>query len=127
MDWDKWFDLFQVALMAKFSISVSELTRETTQQNPKVRPLLGEGLQYSTLVTGRSSKKNFMDKYAHTALWYLKAQELMYRVLSKKEKQNTRYAAEKTNPGECYRCGAAKFTMEHVNFCMAINHRCKYF
>ena len=36
------------------------------------------------------------------------------------------YAIEKTKPRECYRCGEANFTMEHVNFCMATNHRCKY-
>ena len=42
MDWDKWFNLFQVALKAKYSISVTELTREANQQNPRVRALLGD-------------------------------------------------------------------------------------
>ena len=42
MDWDKWVDLFQVAVMAKFSISIWELTREATEQNPRVRALLGD-------------------------------------------------------------------------------------
>ena len=42
MDWDKWVDLFQVAVMAKFSISISELTREATEQNPRARALLGD-------------------------------------------------------------------------------------
>ena len=36
------------------------------------------------------------------------------------------YAIKKTNPCECYRCGEANFTMEHVNFCMATNHCCKF-
>ena len=36
------------------------------------------------------------------------------------------YAVEKSNPREFYRCGEANFTMEHVNVCMATNHRCKY-
>ena len=36
------------------------------------------------------------------------------------------YAIEKINPRECYRCGEANFTMEHVSFCIATNHRCKY-
>ena len=35
-------------------------------------------------------------------------------------------AVEKANPRECFRCGAANFTMEHVDFCMATNHRCKF-
>ena len=42
MDWDKWVDLFQVAVMAKFSISITELTREVTDQKAKVRALLGD-------------------------------------------------------------------------------------
>ena len=41
-DWDKWVDLFQVAVMAKFSISITELTRELTEQNQRVRTLLGD-------------------------------------------------------------------------------------
>ena len=36
------------------------------------------------------------------------------------------FAVEKANPRECFRCGAANFTMEHVDFCMATNHRCKF-
>ena len=36
------------------------------------------------------------------------------------------YAVEKSNPRECYRCGEANVTMQHVNFCMATNHSCKY-
>ena len=36
------------------------------------------------------------------------------------------YAVEKSKPRECFRCGDQNFTMEHVNFCMATNHRCKH-
>ena len=42
MDWDKWFDFFQVAIMTKYSISITELTRNVDQQNPRVRALLGD-------------------------------------------------------------------------------------
>ena len=42
MDWDKWLDLFQVPVMAKFSISITELTRDVDQQNPSVRAFLGD-------------------------------------------------------------------------------------
>ena len=42
MDWDKWLDLFQVAMMAKYSISITELTRVVTEQMPRVRPLIGD-------------------------------------------------------------------------------------
>ena len=36
------------------------------------------------------------------------------------------YAVGKSNPREFYRCGEANFTMEHLSFFMATNHRCKY-
>ena len=36
------------------------------------------------------------------------------------------YAVENANPRECFRCGDQNFTMEHVSFCMATNHRCKH-
>ena len=39
---DKWLDLFQVAMMTKYSISIIELTREATEQNPRVRPSMGD-------------------------------------------------------------------------------------
>ena len=51
MDWNKWVDLFQVAVLAKFSISITELTREVTDQNPRVRALLGDMMK--TLQTKR--------------------------------------------------------------------------
>ena len=33
MDWDKWLDLFQIALMAKYSISITELTRGNSTES----------------------------------------------------------------------------------------------
>ena len=36
------------------------------------------------------------------------------------------FAVENANLRDCYRCGVANFTMEHVDFCMATNHRCKF-
>ena len=102
MDWDKWLDLFQVALMAKYYISITELTREATQQNPRVRALLGDldedpankkviSVMYLSL--GEAARKQFMDKYPHTALWDLKAQKLIAlcnECFRKKEKQDAR-------------------------------------
>ena len=87
MDWDKWLDLFQVALMAKYSISITELTREATQQNPRVRALLGDldedpankkVLSVMYLSLGEAARKQFMDKYRHTTLWELKTQEFCF-------------------------------------------------
>ena len=36
------------------------------------------------------------------------------------------FAIEKTHPRECYRSWEANFIREHVNFCIATNHRCKF-
>ena len=86
LDWDKWFDLFQVAIMADYSISITELTRNVDQQNPKVRALLGDldedpankkVIIILYLSLGEPARKQSMDKNPHTALWDLKAQELV--------------------------------------------------
>ena len=86
MEWDRWLDLFQVAMMTKYSISITELTREANQQNPRVRTLMGDldenpakkkGISVTYLLLGEAARKQFKDKYPHTALWVLKAQELI--------------------------------------------------
>ena len=230
MNWDKWFDLFQVALMAKCSVSITELTRGGTQQKPRVRALLGDldedpvnkkfiSVMYLSL--GEAARKQFMDKYSHTALWELKAQELItlrnecFRKKRNRTQDRHRFFTRLQQPGkslfqfwhalnglaalgnfgeisttlvldmfilhmsnkkssrevctapkepdqaldfaisfeegvkkqkaygtqlakppkttikrkpvnaECYRCGEANFTMEHVSFGMPTNHRCE--
>ena len=35
-DWDQWIHLFEVVALARHSISMSELVRETDAQNPRV-------------------------------------------------------------------------------------------
>ena len=86
MDWDKWLDLFQVAKMAKYSISITELTRVVTEQTPRVRPLMGDldedpankkTISVMYLSLGEAARKQFMDKYPNTALWELKPGELI--------------------------------------------------
>ena len=51
MDCDKWLDRFQVAMMPKYFIPITELTREVSQQDPSVRPL--RGILMKTLQTRR--------------------------------------------------------------------------
>ena len=76
MEWEKWLDLFQVAMMAEYSISITELTREVNQQYPNVPTLMGDleedpankkviGVIYLSL--GEAARKQFKDKYQHTA------------------------------------------------------------
>ena len=82
MDWDKWLDLFQVAMMAKYSISITELTRETTEQTPRNKTLMGDldedpanekVISVIYLSLDEATRKQFKDKYPNTALWELKA------------------------------------------------------
>ena len=76
----------QVAMMAKNKISISDLTRETTHQTHRVRPLLGDldedpankkVIKTLYLSLGGGARKQFMDKYPHKALWNLKALQLI--------------------------------------------------
>ena len=90
MDWDKWLDLFQVAVMAKFSNSITELTSEVTEQTPRVRALLGDMdedpankkvvmriRKRHLLITQRSSQKVIQRQVPYTTLWNLNAREFI--------------------------------------------------
>ena len=85
-DWDKWLDLFQLANMAKGSISITELTREANDQIPRVRALLGdmdEDPANKKVVSvrcpslGEAARKLIKDIHPHTTLWKLKVRELI--------------------------------------------------
>ena len=72
MEWEKWWDLFCVAVMAKYSVEVPELLRRTTAQNPRNETLLG-GLSAETaerkvvsvlfLALGTTARKNLVDRF----------------------------------------------------------------
>ena len=115
MDWDRWLDLFQVAGMAKFSISISELTREATEQTPRARALLGDmdenpankkvvSVMYLSL--GEAARKVFKDKYPHTTLWNLKVRELMqlaadcFQVKGNRTLDRHKFFSRAQQPGE---------------------------
>ena len=85
MEWDKCVDLFQVAVLARYSISLTELTRDASQQNPRVRALMGDleeepannnvvSVLYLSL--GEAARKQFRDKFPHVTLWSFKVNEL---------------------------------------------------
>ena len=40
-DWELWLQLFKVVVIARHSISITELTREADEQNPRVSALMG--------------------------------------------------------------------------------------
>ena len=39
-EWEQWIQLFEVAVLARHSISVTELTGEVTQDNPRVAAMM---------------------------------------------------------------------------------------
>ena len=74
-------DLFQVAVMAKYSISITELIRQVTEENPRVRALTGDLdedpankiVSVLSLSLGGAARKQFRDKFPHTTLCDSKA------------------------------------------------------
>ena len=86
MEWEKWIDLFAVAMMAKYSISMNELTRTADETNPRVKALLGDmpekaankkvvSMMFQSL--GESGRKMFRDKYTETSIWTLQATDML--------------------------------------------------
>ena len=95
-----------------------------------------------------AAQKKFMDKYPTTALCTkpnkpdqaLEFAIAFEEVVKRQKAYGTQvpetakavvesepiYAIDKINPRECYRCGEANFTMEHLNFCIANKFRCKF-
>ena len=72
LDWEKWIDLFEVALMAKNNISLAELTKTT---GPKEKSLMGDmeegaatkkAISSLYLSLGMAARKNLLNKYPTT-------------------------------------------------------------
>ena len=73
-------------MMAKYSISITELTREANQQNSRISLLMGDfdedpanekviSIMYLALF--EAARKQIMDEYPNSALWRLVAQQLI--------------------------------------------------
>ena len=74
-EWEQWIQLFEVAVLARHSISVTELTREVTQDNPRKAAMMGNreeepaakrkvsSLLYISI--GKTGRKMLMDKFPH--------------------------------------------------------------
>ena len=72
MEWEKWWDLFSVATMAKYSIDTSELLRTPTAQRPRVEALLGslsaaaaerKIVSVLFLALGTAARKSLVDRF----------------------------------------------------------------
>ena len=80
MEWERWIDLFAVAVMAIFSISIDELTRTVDESHPRVKALIGDipeeaaGKKVVTwlfLSVGEPARKLFKYKYPELSVWTL--------------------------------------------------------
>ena len=86
MEWEKWWDLFCVAVMAKHSVDVAEILRRPTTQNPRVDTLLG-GLAVEAaerkvvsvlfLSLGTIARKTLVDRYPDMVVAAVPLQELL--------------------------------------------------
>ena len=85
-DWEQWIQLFEVATLARHSISVSEVLREADQQNPRAAALMGNleeipakrkvvSLLYISI--GKNARKRLMDKFPRINILLIELRELM--------------------------------------------------
>ena len=88
MEWERWIDLFAVAVMAKHSISIDELTRTVDEGHPRVKALIGDMPEEAAekkvvtwlfLSVGEPARKLFKDKYPELSVWTLQTREMLQR------------------------------------------------
>ena len=80
MEWERWLDLFAVAVMAKSSISIEELTRTPDAENPRTKSLFGDMAEEAAekkvvtwlfLLVGEPARKMFKDNHPELSVWTL--------------------------------------------------------
>ena len=77
MKWETWLDLFAVALMANYSISIEALTRTPDAAHPRIRALIGDMAEAAEkkvvtwlfLPVGEPARKMFKDKHLELSVW----------------------------------------------------------
>ena len=88
MEWKRWFDLFAVAVMAKYSISIDELTRTTDANSPRIKALIGDMAEEAAeknvvtwlfLPVGEPARKMFKDKHPDLSVWTLGVRDMIKR------------------------------------------------
>ena len=91
MEWERWFDVFTVTVMAKYSISVEELTWTVDAEHPRVKALIGDMpaeaaekklVTWLFLSVGEPARKMFIDKYPKVSVWTLRDQEMIERCVN---------------------------------------------
>ena len=85
-DWEQWVEFFEVAVLARHSISMTELLREADEQNPRIAAMMGnleEVPAKRTLVSllyisiGKTGRKMLMDKFPNINILLIKLRILV--------------------------------------------------
>ena len=121
MEWERWFDIFTLAVMAKYSISVEESTTTGVAEHPRVKALFGDMPEEATekkLVSwlffsvGEQARKMFKDKYPEVSIWILRAQDMIdrcvncFHVARNRTLDRHKLYQENNNPmNPCSNCG----------------------
>ena len=84
-DWEQWRQLFEVAVLARHSISITELLREADQQNPRQAALMGNLEEMHTkrkvvsllyISIGKTGRKMLMDKFPQINILTIQLQDI---------------------------------------------------
>ena len=84
-EWEQWRQLFEVPVLARHSISITELLRDVDQQNPRQAALMGnlEEMQAKKVVSlsyisiGETGRKMLMDKFPQINILTIQLQNMV--------------------------------------------------
>ena len=85
-DWEQWVQLFEVAVLARHSISMTKLLREADDENPRIAAMIGNleevpakrklvSLLYISI--GKTGRKMLMDKFPNITIFLIELRILV--------------------------------------------------
>ena len=86
VDWAQWIQLFQLAVLARHSILVEEITREEEQNNPRNAALIGgmtrdmaqrKVVSLLYLSIGKVGRKKLMDEYPNIIIFTVELEGIL--------------------------------------------------
>ena len=116
IEWKKWFDLFTVAMTAKYSISIAEVLRIVTNEADRNKALLNnldhpvaerKCVSVLYLSLGAAARKTFTDKYPTVKISEITLQVLLDNCSTVDTKRNRkldrfRFLPRKQMPSETF-------------------------
>ena len=85
-DWEQWMQLFEVAVLARHSISITKLLRNADQQNPRQATLMGnmeethakrKVISLLYIAIGKTGRKMLMDKFPQINICLIELQDII--------------------------------------------------